>query len=150
MKRTLFPGALFLASLVVSLSGCSAKTGPKITGKVTLDGKPLSGAQVTFEPKATSLVSGGRAITADDGTFEIKPDKLTKQTLKPGEYVVLITKFVDKTGKVPSEEDLLQLEASKSARNLVPSKYSVREQPLLEVTVKEGDQDLPVFALKRQ
>src|SRR5262245_38254316 len=48
-------------SLAVLLAGCTTTTGPKtepVTGTVTLDGKPLAGAQVVFQPK-----SGGQAAS---------------------------------------------------------------------------------------
>jgi hypothetical protein len=62
---------------------------------------------------------------------------------------VLVSKLVDKQGKVPSEEDFEQLKSARMLKNLVPARYSNREDlgQLPIVTVKEGEQELPEVKL---
>lgn len=71
-------------TLLVAVSfdvGCSPRrpaTVP-VRGVVTLDGSPLGGATVLFQPVAGTP---GRAVTADDGSFELT-------TFDPGDGALL-------------------------------------------------------------
>jgi hypothetical protein len=61
--------AFLLAAL--ALSGC-VKSGPElapVSGRVTLDGKPLENADVVFQPENPGSPSYGR--TAADGSYEL-------------------------------------------------------------------------------
>jgi hypothetical protein len=99
MSRTLaylLPGALLL------LAGCDGggmKTAV-VKGKVTYQGKPVTGGTVTFVPDA-----GGPSATG-----EIKPDgTFAMTTYKPGDGAVLgkhkvfIVAMEDTSGKLPEE-----------------------------------------------
>jgi hypothetical protein len=135
--------------LALAASGCAGTGGPKVTGAVTLDGQSLADAQVIFEPvRRRSGLGGGAARTGPDGRFEIRPHPRTGQTLKPGKYVVVITKLVDRNGSVPSPEEFAQLEAAHLLRNLLPSRYNDRAFSEFKVEIKEGDNDLKTLALK--
>jgi hypothetical protein len=68
---------LFLA-VSLALFGCeesaSVKVAP-VSGVVTLDGKPVPGATVTFQPRATSNDVAGPGSTAQcdtDGSFQLR------------------------------------------------------------------------------
>jgi hypothetical protein len=57
--------------LVMSFAGCG-KTGPEVvpvTGRITLDGKPLANADVVFQPDGSKPPSAGRA--GADGRYEL-------------------------------------------------------------------------------
>ena len=85
------PGlALFAAPLILASAsaGCAGKKPVSVDGVVTLDGKPVPRAAVTFAPEG-----GGRpavGVTGTDGSFE-----LTTFTpgdgAPPGEYRVTVT-----------------------------------------------------------
>lgn len=64
-------GILVAALLASTILGCGQR-GPKmgsIKGKVTLDGKPIAQAVVTFMPEEGGPASSG--MTADDGTYRV-------------------------------------------------------------------------------
>ena len=60
-----------LVVLLAAVSGCG-KSGPQVApvhGRVTLDGRPLARADITFQPEAARRASIGR--TDDDGLYEL-------------------------------------------------------------------------------
>ncbi|QDT52712.1 hypothetical protein Pan44_07240 [Caulifigura coniformis] len=89
MKRSILSLAALLGFVI---SGCGAD-GPDIgsvTGVVTLDGRPVEGAMIYFEP-----VKGGRsstALTDTEGKYELKyiGDRMGALL---GDHQVRITKF---------------------------------------------------------
>jgi hypothetical protein len=90
---------LLLAALVV---GCTpkVKTVP-VSGRITLDQKPLVGATVTFSPvdapDKAPLEGGGK--TDDQGTFSLKlTTDNTKVGVPPGNYKVRIALFDREAG----------------------------------------------------
>ena len=112
------------------------------TGRVTLDGKPLSGATVTFVPDIT--VEGGRmatALTDADGVYELitSVPAVTPEESKgalPGEYVVVISRIAMPDGApipedVTDEADFL----AKGAIQFVPEKHTDPETTTLKATV---------------
>jgi hypothetical protein len=143
MKLASYWLALPASFFVLVACGCSGKS--KITGTVTLDGKPLPGAQVTFVPRDKKVTGGGGTQTGPDGKFELLPRPGSKEPLKPGRYVVLITQMVDKKGSVPSEEDYGTLSAAGELTNKLPDKYNNQEFPQFEVEIKPGDNELKPF-----
>src|SRR5262245_8865379 len=140
----------FLAALVgtvgMTLAGCSGG-GPTLTGSVTFDNKPLTDAQVSFESRQDTKLGGFSAKTDAEGKFEVKADLRAGRAIKPGKYVVLIKKFVDKKGKVPNEEDFGQLEAAGDLVNVVPPEYSDQERALITVDITPGTTNLQPFQL---
>jgi hypothetical protein len=140
---------LLLSLIFLSISGCgSGQEKPKFfselvptTGRVTLDGKPLIGANVTFIPeqgeKDTRMAS---AVTKDSGEFElITPIANTSpedsKGIAPGKYKVLISKFLMPDGStIPAdtmEADAMALGAKES----LPAIYSNFEQSKLTAQV---------------
>jgi hypothetical protein len=144
---TILTGLLLLAS-----SSCSGGAGPKITGMVTLDNKPLADAQVEIKPLGRKTGLGGAITKTDEnGRFEVRSRPQTKQTLKPGKYVVLIAKWVDKNDNVPDKEEFEQLKSAGRLHNKLPSKYNDEAFPAFPaIEIKEGDNDLKTFALKNK
>ena len=73
--------------------GCSGSKGPRVKGKVTLDGKPLSGAQVTFEGAGDFDVVysdmhglwGGLTVTVTAGGWE-------RSERRPGDPAAAVTR----------------------------------------------------------
>jgi hypothetical protein len=62
---------VFTLVILVSLSGCGRDVPPlgQVQGVVTLDGRPLAGAVVIFEPKAEGRSS--RAVTDAKGHYRL-------------------------------------------------------------------------------
>ena len=137
--------ATFAIALAAILAGCGSGgggSGLKVKGQVLLDSKPLTDAQLTFEGP------GGKLATTDaEGKFEL--DGRTPATsLKPGKYVVLVNKWVDKKGNPIDKEDLEQHKSAGTAKNLVPQKYWDIEFAPLTAEIKEGVNELKPFELK--
>jgi hypothetical protein len=147
MARTRSLPLLAVAILGGTLCGCLGGSGPKITGAVTMDGEPLADAQVHFYSVATNTPVA-IAKTGADGKFQVQPRARSGETINPGKYAVRITRFVDKAGKVPSDQDLGQLQMSGQLRNTVPPMYSDRSLPGFPVEIKPGTNELPPFELK--
>lgn len=140
---------LCVAVLGLLLTGCGS-SGPaepvlelvETTGKVTLDGKPLPDAQVTFlfqgSPPKGFIASG--ATTEADGTFTLQTG--SKFGTVVGSYKVIVSKVAAPDGSAikidpASGMDLAQLQASGQAQELVPERYSNPESTELEATVKK-------------
>ncbi|MFM8497381.1 MAG: hypothetical protein ACKOEM_17950 [Planctomycetia bacterium] len=65
-----FAGPLLAVALA---SGCGKLSGPKtveVTGRVTLDGKPLAGVILQFEPDESGVAPGKKALPTAFGTTD--------------------------------------------------------------------------------
>jgi hypothetical protein len=146
-RRGSWRAALLAVLGWAAVCGCSGGGVTRVTGTVTLDGKPLGDAQVAIEGKSDRKLGAASTRTDANGRFQLDADARSGRQLKPGTYRVFISKYVDKRGgKVPDDDDPGQLEASGAAQNLVPALYSDREHaPTVEL--KAGQNDLPPIAL---
>ncbi|QDU26482.1 hypothetical protein ETAA8_15600 [Anatilimnocola aggregata] len=133
--------------LCVTFAGCGAQ-GPAtipVSGVVTFDGKPLSGAMITFVPQGDTSGRGGLAQTDDEGKFVARTqDGKTIEGiagLVPGQYKVLVNKLVKPDGTlfVPTEE---QAPIDANAREVIPLPYSDFERTTLTAEVNEAVQPL--------
>lgn len=124
----------------------------RVRGTVTLEGKALVGAVVTFHPVSKA---GGFAVgaTGNRGQFSLTTAGLGTGVL-PGEYRVTVTKFsseekvmnpdeakkfISETGKVPP---------APKVTNLLPAKYAIRETSGFSANVKSGTSPRFQFDLK--
>src|SRR5262245_15157134 len=84
---------------VIFLVGCGG-AGPglqRVTGKVTFDGKPVEGAAVEFQPKA-SAGSPSYGVTDAGGTYKLM-FTLDKEGAALGDHIVRISKTEGAIGK---------------------------------------------------
>lgn len=143
-------GAVVVLPLLLGLVGCGNSPGPEVRGVVTLDGEPLADAEVQILPSGGDTTRNG-ALTRTDaqGKFEIAPDPDTGATLEPGQYNVVISKKVDRQGKVPQgiEDDMEQMEAAGMVREVLPAKYSRESETSLAAEIKPEPNNL-TFDLK--
>jgi carboxypeptidase family protein len=131
------PGTLtvsILATAGIVLTGCSSSSRPPtypVTGTVTLQGKPLAGAAITFVP--TGEGEAASAITDSDGKYALTTWE-AGDGARPGEYRVKVSKqelaAVDPAKLVQNlsieEEQKIYVENKKPAppaRRLIPGKY---------------------------
>lgn len=144
MKRNAIGLSVVTGLCCLALLGCSkGGSGQSVSGVVTLDGTPLEDAEVVFDSQDRTKMIGGDTVKTDgQGKFEVKPDK-QKAGLKPGKFGVYVSKWVDKkTKKAPPAEDAEMQKASGTLMNIVPPKYSARDQPpLVTIEVKPGKND---------
>jgi hypothetical protein len=141
------------ASLVLSLScftlvGCGGGGPPlpsgivPVTGTVTLDGEPVSGATVTFVPVQMSG-GGGAGLGAASGLT----DSVGKYTLSgyegrangttPGSYRVKISRLTRADGSIviPGPDDSPMQLLTSGAKEQLPEKYSSDIRTSLVATV---------------
>ena len=96
-----------LTGLLVAAAGCNSQHTPvPVSGTVTLDGKPVEGATVTFHPLDDDKEARPATGQTDKaGTFQLKAGN--EDGTRPGEYKVVITKNVlaDTKVKIPDFPD---------------------------------------------
>jgi len=95
---------LVAAAAAWFLVGCG-ESGPKlvpVSGTVTLNGKPLEGASVAFQPDA-SLQDGLPAgdVTGPDGNY--RANTKGRSGVMPGKYKVVVTKTLIDPAKIRPE-----------------------------------------------
>ena len=134
---------LLIPLIAVGLVGCNGSSGPPpvpVSGKVTLGGKAVDGAVVTFISSTGGRSAAGRTGT-DDGAV-------------PGEYKVTITKQESKVGGT-SEIDVSKgnfgeaygammgaagaNQMSKVIKDTIPAKYGSAADSGLGRTVVKGE-----------
>jgi hypothetical protein len=105
--------ASFLAAVLVTSAGCGGGSKPvKVEGTVTLDGKPLPRATVSFMPVGEGRAASGE--TDADGIFRLTTFRTNDGAL-PGEYKVIVTVTeLDPRMSKPSQE--WSVEERKAAR----------------------------------
>ena len=108
--RRLFHRSVPLVGLTVLLFagvGCGSRRTPvPVSGTVTLDGRPVEGAIVTFHPLGDDKESRPATGQTDKtGTFQLKAGN--EDGIRPGEYKVVIIKNVltDTKLKIPDFPD---------------------------------------------
>lgn len=149
---------LVLVSGIVLASGCDSSSGAggnPVSGKVTYNGNPVSGAEVVFHSQA----QGGqpsehvfRATTDDSGEFTLV---ITNEAIgvPVGTYSVTVSKLTEATGPdagaIPPDETsgLDQLVASGAIKSALPIKYAERDKTDLSVTIVEGENTTIVLPL---
>jgi hypothetical protein len=67
---------LCISGLLLGVVGCGSSNYARVSGRVTLDGQPLNGARVTFQPIGQigdlNSSSGSYAVTKPDGSYALK------------------------------------------------------------------------------
>jgi hypothetical protein len=103
-----------------------------VNGVVTLDGKPLAGAVVTFHPDDKGPVAHG--VSTDDGAYFVKTGA-NRIGLAPGDYRVTVFALAESGGPPGS-----------TPRLLTPSRYSERAKTPLRFSIEAGrtEIDLPL------
>lgn len=132
--------------VLLLLGGCAAREVKSVTGRVTLNGAPLADAQVQFCPPAGTDGPTYTAISDADGRFEVFMDPRPGLGLKPGKYVVLVTKFAG-AAAVPKEEVAgapLQEGTMPGTLNVLPPIYNDRARSPFVIDLQPGDNYVPL------
>lgn len=128
------------AGLVVLAAGC--EDGPKVArvaGRVTLDGKPLPGATINFQPNDTKKLTSGPgsfAVTGEDGKYVLQLVGQKKAGAVLGSHQVLVSK---PAREVPADKDDI-------SPDLLPAKYN--KKSTLTFDVPAGGTETADFDLK--
>lgn len=136
-------GGLGLGVLLVSFAvGCGGGRDSSlpdlvpVNGTVTLDGKPLAGAMVTFLPVGATRGRSCYGVTGEDGRYELTESGTNKGS-PVGEFSVLVNKWVMPDGSdMPKDSQVSAMEAG--AQELLPSQYSLEGTSQLKATVPAG------------
>ncbi|WP_428305885.1 carboxypeptidase-like regulatory domain-containing protein [Lacipirellula sp.] len=145
MAETIRPVALLILAVAVGCgSGSSEPVTYPVTGKVTIGGAPVAGADVTFVPQSADLgIGGATAQTGPDGSFNVKVmydlGKSSKEGLPAGDYRVFVIKLEQPSGP-PS--------LSKPPKNTLPQKYASPDTSNLSATVKADGENLVELKLE--
>jgi hypothetical protein len=103
--------------------GCSGGKIAPVSGKVTLDGQPLAGATVVFQPissdKNVNPGPGSQGKTDEQGVYSLKMVGEGTNGAKVGKHRVEISKFV--RDKSDPESD-----RGGRPRDIVPSRYNLK------------------------
>ena len=114
---------------LVLLAGCAPENElgrEAVSGTVNLDGQPLDGGTISFEPLGEGGTSGGSTVTA--GTFQIPEE----QGLPPGTYRVRIS--APEGGAAATEaEPPPPGESAQIAKERIPAKWNTQSQEQVEV-----------------
>lgn len=140
-----------------------------VTGKITLDGKPLEGAQLTIRPESTGEKSyPARASSEADGSFQAFTFFSAASDVPgvvPGKYKVSVVKMDTPAGTGahdaagggggeapvdPTNRAAMQAQASTGPGNILPSKYGSPTTSGLEFEVKAGENKTLVFELESE
>jgi hypothetical protein len=121
---------VFCVILILSLTGCGGGGEPipelaQVTGVVTMDGAPLDGAKIIFEPQQSADKARRRASSAtteSDGSYTLQYNS-DASGATPGSHKVLISKMPD--------------DPEQAGEQLIPAKYNNKTE--LTAEVKEGD-----------
>lgn len=140
--------AICLLSIAVLPAGCSSKSSrPELTpvsGTVTLDGKPLPDAEITFFLQAQSLpgYTASMGKTDAEGKYQLKFG--ADLGAVPGNFKVTVSRIVNESGAAVNAEegvDLMQLEMQGLAKQSLAEKYWDLDKTELTATVEKGKAD---------
>jgi hypothetical protein len=118
--QTRLSALTFIALLLPGALRAADKADPppvKVRGIITLDGKPLAGATVTFQP------------------VDKKGNMATGKTDEAGNYVL---RTADADGALPGKYKVT-VSVTRGTRELIPAQYSDKEKTSLEVAVVAGN-----------
>jgi hypothetical protein len=138
---------LFVLLALVALCGCGGpyKVAP-VSGKVTLDGKPLAKATVTFAPMATkenqSPGPTSHGGTDADGRFTLS---LSTAPPTPGSVVGKCRVYISTILSDPVTDDRDAGGPVKRVRDKVPDRYNKKTELVFDVPA--GGTDLANFDL---
>jgi hypothetical protein len=112
-------------------------------GVITIDGKPLAHALVTFLPNSGA---GGVAETKDDGSYELVTS-FGKRGVPADEYVVAVTYVVNDKGEpqgMGAQSSLVTPASMAGAEQLLPPEYSDLGRSKLRATVTPQSATRPI------
>ena len=158
---------LLLFSLTVAplaMTGCGGGGGSDldtqyVEGVVTLDGKPVPDATVTFVPVTAGQGASATGYTDANGVYKLTAVAVGETSASgeaeagtlPGEYLVGVTKSVTvapmsaeeaETKGIPYKEPSVN-EVPKTT-HVVPQKYNDPQKSGLKATVTDGENTIPL------
>lgn len=149
MKIISIPFCAVALILFAHLVGCGGNDSGlnlvPVSGTITLDGAPLTGADVEFISQNVKVnedgLGGSSGFTNTDGSGHFEMYTASYAGIQPGEYRVRINKV--------SKPEIVNPEARvPEGKELVPPRYNTKTDLVVEIS-KDGNTDLN-FELKSQ
>ncbi len=142
MTLRFFGSAALLAS-ILCFSGCGDPKAAPVSGKVTLDGKPVAGAYVAFEPASGKRVATG--LTDENGQFTLSCyDQNDGAALGLNRVAIVKMDEAVETATTEGMDELeteLRLDAPTPASQwLIPQKYASFDTSELTFTVNKRNE----------
>ncbi len=130
--------------VTLGLSGCGSSDGYSlvpVSGTITLDGQPLAGASISFQPAGGgSIGPSSGAVTDASGKYELKTSEADSRAgAVVGSHQVRITGITDT--RDPSDDTV-----KPAAKDPVPQRY---RDPGLTFEVPAGGSDSANFELQK-
>ena len=128
MNRSLLALASLLLAALSLGSGCSSGGVAPVSGRVTLDGQPLAGAHVSFQPQegggdsGSGAGSGSYGVTAADGTYVLR----LAQGDRPG--AVVGKHRVEINMRNESDDDSDRHGQPPRLAKVIPARYNLRTE----------------------
>jgi len=117
---------LTVLCVILGLTGCGKRLS-RVSGMVSLDGKPVEGATVTLQPKSGEGSPYG-GLTRADGAFEMEA--------APGGYKALVSKLVPLEAPAGKTETVMQMKTrAMQRRSALPELYGKFDSSPFDVTV---------------
>lgn len=138
--------ATLVSVLLVFIAGClGGESGPPlpetvpVKGVISMDGEPLTNAQILFHPVGTTTGPGSHGGSDENGNFELKTGSGTSvvEGAAPGEYKVTVSRMVGPDGN-PITRDPEKPPAMQMGRESLPIQYTGVDRTPLKVTIPEG------------
>lgn len=127
-SRPLHWCAAGVCCLILVIAGCGRGHGGAVSGRVTLDGKPLDTGTVTFHPTGGGPTAYGGIHP--NGTYRVKTG--TQQGLPPGEYRVTVLAATEPPTDGPSVPGQM----------ITPARYADPNQSGFQFTVARGSNQI--------
>ena len=157
--------ALVIGLLAIAPTGCSSNGLASVSGSMTYQGKPATGASVHFHREGETAEEAANfpiGIVDEDGTFYLETAGVGYGAV-PGKYNVLVRWAPDKTDggepapattKNKKPRNVVKRSAAEirrdptSATDRLKFRYFNREKPLIQVEIKAGSNQLDPIELK--
>jgi len=124
---------IFAAGVFLSFTGCGGSQGT-VSGKVTLDGKPLPGGLVSiFDAEGQTRTSG----IGKDGAYSMS-------NVAPGKAQIAVLTMEERTDLRGSQSGAPPVKNSMGTFVAIPAKYLSKETSGLSLEVKTGKQDFEI------
>jgi hypothetical protein len=125
-----FLGILLLNVLVCT--GCGGRPA-RVSGTVTLDGKPVDHGMVSFTPASGGMLASG--VIQSDGSYDLKTNR--DSGLEPGEYLVAVE------SRVPGKENAIGAPPMPGPF-ITPERYSLTQSSGLKYQVERGSNTIDI------
>jgi hypothetical protein len=145
LKTRYFGIALAAIALLVALGGCNGAGDAEtvtLTGRVTLDGKPVDGASVAFVGREGARLSTAQTNAMGDFTITAALGKNAVSIAKMAVGGAAPAPVSEEDMLMPSDEEYQRMQRTKPAPAGIPAKYADPKTSGINIDVVSGMQDV--------